>query len=101
MSDCAEATRLAMLKMKSGTSYNIGGPEEVSMTCLFNKAKKVMEELGVTYKEEPIYDIERTGDPERRVLDIGRAKEQLGYSPKISLDEGLKRTAEWILKQRL
>jgi nucleoside-diphosphate-sugar epimerase len=100
MSDCAEATRLAMLNMKSGTSYNIGSPEEVSMTSLFNKAKEIMEELGILYKEEPIFDIERVGDPERRVLDISKAKEQLGYMPKVSLDEGIKRTAEWILKQR-
>jgi nucleoside-diphosphate-sugar epimerase len=100
MSDCAEATRLAMLNMRCGTSYNIGNPEEVTIYTLFCKAAEVMSELGCHYSQKPIYDIVRTGDPERRVLDISRAKEHLGYEPKVMLEEGLKRTGEWILKQR-
>jgi len=28
---------------------------------------------------------------------IGRAKDELGYDPKVSLDEGIRRTAEWYL----
>jgi nucleoside-diphosphate-sugar epimerase len=100
MSDCAEGTRLAMLNMQSGTSYNIGNPEETSILSLFHTAARVMNELGCNYNRKPVFDIQRAGDPARRVLDISRAREQLGYMPKISLEEGLKRTAEWILKQR-
>jgi nucleoside-diphosphate-sugar epimerase len=33
-----------------------------------------------------------------RAFDISKAKTELGYDPKVSLDEGLKRTAEWYLK---
>ena len=32
---------------------------------------------------------------QNRAFDIGKAKRDLGYSPKIGLDEGLRRTAEW------
>jgi len=100
MSDCAEATRLAMLNMKNATSYNIGNPEEATIYELYCKAVRVMSELGCNYDHEPVYDISRDGDPVRRVLDITRAREHLGYSPKVMLEEGLKRTAEWVLKQR-
>lgn len=30
-----------------------------------------------------------------RAFDISKAKKELGYSPKVSLEEGLRRTAEW------
>ena len=100
MQDCAEATRLAMLHMKSGVSYNIGNPEETTIYSLFEHAVEVMKELGCAYHHEPVLDIERAGDPVRRVLDLSRAREQLGYEPKIMLREGLKRTGEWILKQQ-
>lgn len=36
-----------------------------------------------------------------RAFDISKAKKDLGYSPKISLEEGLKRTAEWYKKEDL
>ena len=38
MEDCAKATRLAMLRMESGISYNIGNPEEVTIFELYKIA---------------------------------------------------------------
>ena len=32
---------------------------------------------------------------QNRAFDISKAKRELGYQPKIDLDEGLKRTGEW------
>ncbi len=32
---------------------------------------------------------------QNRAFDIGRAKRELGYEPRVGLDEGLRRTAEW------
>ncbi|MSS35754.1 NAD-dependent epimerase/dehydratase family protein [Clostridium sp. WCA-389-WT-23D1] len=100
MSDCANATRLAMLHMRGGTSYNIGNPEETTILDLYHKAVKVAGELGISYRHSPQFDISRAGDPKRRVLDISRAREQLGYSPKVMLEEGLRRTLQWIVKQK-
>jgi nucleoside-diphosphate-sugar epimerase len=34
-----------------------------------------------------------------RAFDIGKARRMLGYEPKISLEEGLKRTAAWYREQ--
>ncbi len=36
-----------------------------------------------------------------RAFDIGKARERLGYNPKVSLEEGLRRTAEWYKEQGL
>ena len=100
MSDCADATWLSMRHMKTGTSYNIGNPEETSILNLYHLAVEAAKELGITYHHTPQFDINRAGDPIRRVLDISRAGEQLGYAPRVMLKEGLRRTLQWIVKQR-
>ncbi|MGH8579150.1 MAG: NAD-dependent epimerase/dehydratase family protein [Gammaproteobacteria bacterium] len=38
---------------------------------------------------------------QNRAFDIRKAKQQLGYVPRIGLDEGLKRTAEWYKQEGL
>lgn len=98
MSDCAEATYLAMTGMRTGTAYNIGNPEEKTILELFDIAVKEAAKLGIRYSHAPILDITRAGDPSRRVLDIKRAKDELGYSPKVMLEEGVRRTLEWITR---
>jgi nucleoside-diphosphate-sugar epimerase len=98
MTDCANATYLAMKYMKSGISYNIGSSEEVTIHELFKTCLQVMQDLGVASDEgNIIYDIERVGDPTRRVLDITRAKQELGISIDTSLYDGIRRTGEWML----
>jgi nucleoside-diphosphate-sugar epimerase len=39
---------------------------------------------------------ERIGDPVVRRPDLRRAREELGWSPRIGLDTGLRRMVEWI-----
>lgn len=101
MGDCADATRLAMERMTGGTSYNIGNPEETTILHLYQTAVRVAGELGLAYHYGPQFTISRPGDPQRRVLDISKAKEQLGYEPQVMLEEGIRRTLKWILKQQL
>ncbi|HSP87667.1 MAG TPA: hypothetical protein VLN45_06005, partial [Ignavibacteriaceae bacterium] len=38
---------------------------------------------------------------QNRAFKIDKAKRDLGYNPKIGIDEGLKRTAEWYKKEGL
>ncbi|MGB9669526.1 MAG: GDP-mannose 4,6-dehydratase, partial [Anaerolineales bacterium] len=68
---------------------NIGNPNETSIldfAFLINKI--VGNKAGVKY--EPSQRI--AGDPQRRQPDITRARELLGWSPLIDLEEGLKQT---------
>ena len=68
---------------------NIGNPVE---TTILNFAETINEitgnSAGIIFKE----DARGEGDPQQRQPDISRAKEILGWEPKISLDEGLLRT---------
>jgi nucleoside-diphosphate-sugar epimerase len=44
---------------------------------------------------EPVYAEPRVGDVKDSLADIAKAKQLLGYTPLVALDEGLKRTLAW------
>ncbi len=51
--------------------------------------------------EPPIYRRRVDFFRKDRAFDISKAKQELGYNPKISPQEGLRRTAEWYIKNGL
>jgi dTDP-glucose 4,6-dehydratase len=69
---------------------NIGNPDEISLKDF---AEEIIKLTGTTqkivYKELP------TDDPKQRKPDISKAKELLGWQPKMSRAEGLKITYEY------
>jgi UDP-glucuronate decarboxylase len=72
---------------------NLGNPGEFTMLEL---AEKVLKLVGgkskLTYLSLP------ADDPKQRQPNIELAKEKLCWEPKVSLDEGLKRTVEYFAK---
>ncbi len=70
--------------------YNIACGEQTSLNELFDGLRK---EAGSNLK--PIHGPERKGDVKHSLADISKAKELLGYNPKISVQEGLKKTLQW------
>jgi nucleoside-diphosphate-sugar epimerase len=75
----------------SGRVYNVGNPEEHTV---LDFAKLVLELIPasssrITY-EPPLPD-----DPSRRRPDIARAKDELGWEPRVPLREGLQRTIDY------
>lgn len=78
-----------------GRVINVGSGQEISIGDL---AKKI---IGIVGRE-----VEVTTDPERvrpakseveqLIADATKAKSLLGWTPKVSLDDGLKRTMEWV-----
>lgn len=72
---------------------NIGNPSEFTILEL---AEKVIEFIGSKSKivNKPL----PMDDPTRRRPDITLAREKLGWEPKVELDEGLRRTADYFDK---
>jgi len=94
-----EGTLLALNGEKSvGEIFNIGSEEEVTINRL---ADLILELTGKLSKIKPRHIPYREfygdnyEDTVRRVANISKAREMLGYEPKISLREGLKKTIEW------
>jgi UDP-glucuronate decarboxylase len=81
---------MRMIHSREEGPINIGNPDEFTVIEL---AKKVIELTGS--KSKIIHVEEAISDPKKRKPNIALAKKKLGWSPKVKLDEGLKRTLEW------
>jgi dTDP-glucose 4,6-dehydratase len=69
---------------------NIGNPHEVTVLEL---AETIRDLAGSS--SETIFEDRPVDDPEQRRPDITRAKERLGWEPRVPLEEGLRRTIDW------
>lgn len=81
---------IAMMKSREEGPFNIGNPGEFTILEL---AQKVIKLTGT--KSKIIFKPLPKDDPKQRKPIITLAKKKLGWSPKISLDEGLKKTLEF------
>lgn len=89
VSDTVEAL-IRLMNSDFSEPVNIGNPEEITILELAEKIKELTNSKSeIVFKELP------KDDPIRRKPDITRAKEILGWEPKISLEEGLKKTISW------
>lgn len=78
-----------------GHAFNIGNPR--STLTIYHLAAQIIR-LAKSNSELVFQPIDRT-DVELRIPNIDKAKELLGFSPKVNLDEGLLRTIEWYRSQ--
>ena len=74
----------------SGHVINVATGNRISLNALL----RTMNEI-VGTKLEPIYQEPRAGDVRDSQADISKAKKLLGYTPVVSLQEGLKKTLDW------
>ena len=77
-----------------GEVVNLGNPEEYTMSDLANKIRK-MTKTASKITSAPLPE----DDPTQRRPDITKAKKLLGWEPKVSVDEGLKKTIEYYKRQ--
>lgn len=75
-----------LLNSEEATPVNLGNPDEITLLELARRVLAVTGSTsGIVYRELP------EDDPKVRQPDIGKARELLGWEPKVTLDEGLKR----------
>lgn len=89
--DGAEGTVLALESDGSDQQvYHIGNDEEITIDTLTRAIGGAMGYTG-SYVDAQTYP----GSVSRRCPNITKAKQDLGYSPKVSLDEGVRQTVDW------
>ena len=92
VSDAVEATVMALgCEKAAGKILNIGTGKATSLNQLSRTFMKLMRCSNV----KPKYVAPRAGDIRHSLADITKAKEILGYRPKVSLEQGLKKFIEW------
>ena len=73
-----------------GEVFNVGCGARISVNELWRQIARE-----VKTRATPRYEPARTGDVRDSLASLDRAQRVLGYSPAVTLEEGLKRTVEW------
>lgn len=95
VSDLVEGLERLMFSEHNGTVFNLGSSNEMSIIEVANLIK------GLTGSDSKIVFKEALeNDPERREPDISKAKELLGWEPKVSFEEGLKKIIEYFREEK-
>lgn len=85
----------ALIRGVPGEAYNIGNPEpEVSMLELVRRTEAALGRR-VKWNRVEYPDSYPADEPQRRCPDVTKARLQLGYEPRVGLDEGLRRFYRW------
>lgn len=74
----------------SGEVMNLATGSRITLNQVF----QLLCEL-TGYRGKPAYAAERAGDIRDSLADISRARELLGYTPRVDFREGLQRTVDW------
>ena len=90
--DLARAIHMVAEKAPLGTIYNVGPLKPTSIRTLVEIIAKVM---GLPFEQVCQVTEDRLGQDSRYWLDSSAIKHDLGWEPKISLEEGIKDMVEW------
>jgi GDP-L-fucose synthase len=88
--DAARAIWMATEKLETPDPVNIGSGSEIAIGDL---VRLIAERCG--FQGEIRFDVNQPDGQPRRCLDITRARQLLGFEPRVSLPEGLDRTIAW------
>ena len=98
--DHADALLTVLSRGEIGRSYNIGGENERSNLELVQTLCAILDELRPaqhSYADLITYVTDRPGHDARYAIDPSRIREELNWRPSVTVEEGLRRTAQWYL----
>ncbi|MBU2888860.1 dTDP-glucose 4,6-dehydratase [Celeribacter halophilus] len=99
--DHADALLLVAEKGSIGRSYNIGGENErtnlelVQTLCAILDKKRP--KSNGSYADQITFVTDRPGHDARYAIDPTRIREELGWRPSVTVEEGLAQTVDWYL----
>jgi dTDP-glucose 4,6-dehydratase len=98
--DHADALLCVVQNGVLGRSYNIGGENEARNIDIVMKICGLLDEMhpsGAPHAQLISYVSDRPGHDLRYAIDPSRIRNELGWRPSVTLDEGLRRTVRWYL----
>lgn len=99
--DHARAIDVIFHKAKAGSTYNIGGHNEWKNIDLIKLLCSILDtKLGRKEGESAeliTYVTDRAGHDLRYAIDATKLKNELGWEPSITFEEGLEKTVDWYL----
>ena len=92
---------LVVQKGEVGRSYNIGGENERTNLELVQTLCRILDQMrpkaSGSYADQITFVTDRPGHDARYAIDPTRIRDELGWRPSVTVEEGLKRTVEWYL----
>ncbi len=100
--DHADALLCVLQKGRLGRSYNIGGENERSNLELVETLCALLDEMrpkpSGSYAEQIAFVADRPGHDARYAIDPSRMRDELGWRPAVTVEEGLRKTVAWYLE---
>lgn len=99
--DHADALLLVLEKGELGRSYNIGGENERTNMEVVNTICSILDRLCMrnsgSYSDLITFVTDRPGHDARYAIDPSRIRNELGWRPSVTVEEGLEKTVQWYL----
>ena len=98
--DHADALLLVLEQGALGRSYNIGGENEARNIDLVRSICAILDRKRPktgSYADQITFVQDRAGHDLRYAIDPSRIRDELGWRPSVTLEEGLERTVQWYL----
>ena len=98
--DHADALLTVVLKGQVGRSYNIGGENEARNIDLVRMICAILDQrrpAGAPHARLISFVADRPGHDARYAIEPARIREELGWRPSVTLQQGLERTVDWYL----
>lgn len=92
--DLAEAIIFVMENKLEESLYNVGSGEDLSLKEVALRVQKIIGHQG-----EIIWDTSKPDGTPRKVMEVSKLK-KMGWSPKITLEQGIEETYQWFLENR-
>jgi len=89
--DIVDALMLASEKIEDGSAVNAGRDDRISL----NQAAELVFDITGWRPKRVEHDLSKPQGVASRAADLTKAREILGWEPKVSYQEGFKRTIEW------
>ena len=102
--DHADALLCVLQRGRVARSYNIGGENECSNLDLVRRICAILDARAPrgqgSYADLITFVTDRPGHDARYAIDPSRMREELGWRPSVTVEEGLEKTVAWYLDNR-